>query len=113
MRTGSTQAVIGAPNARGGASHHGNPSAREALSEGVLDILASDYHPPSLLAAAYALAASGACSWAEAMALVTVSPARAARLDSGGDIAAGLRAGLVAGRRRRGLRHVPPVLIPG
>ena len=105
--------VMGAPNARGGASHHGNLSAREALSEGVLDILASDYHPPSLLAAAYALAADGACSWAEAMALVTVAPARAARLDSVGDIAAGARADLVAVGRRRELPSVRQVWIEG
>jgi len=96
--------VMGAPNARRGTSQHGNLSAREALAAGTLDILASDYHPPSLLAAAYSLAAEGACSWPEAIALVTAAPARAARMNDRGDIAAGLRADLVV----VGSRHERP-----
>jgi alpha-D-ribose 1-methylphosphonate 5-triphosphate diphosphatase len=88
--------VMGAPNARRGGSHMSNLSAREALGAGVLDALASDYHPPSLLAALYALAGSGACSWSEAAALVTSAPARLAGLADRGSIAPGMRADLVA-----------------
>ncbi len=105
--------VMGAPNARGGSSHHGNLSARAALRDGVLDILASDYHPPSLLAAAYALAADGVCSWAEALALVTTAPARAARLEHRGDIAPGMHADLAAVGRRQGLPSVHQVWVDG
>jgi alpha-D-ribose 1-methylphosphonate 5-triphosphate diphosphatase len=105
--------VMGAPNARSGRSHHGNGSAREVLASGWLTVLASDYHPPSLLAAAYALADEGACSWAEAMALVTAAPARAAGLSDRGRIAAGARADLVAIGRRSGLPAVAGAWVAG
>ena len=105
--------VMGAPNARRGTSQHGNLSAREALAAGALDILASDYHPPSLLAAAYELAAEAACSWAEAIALVTTAPARAARMDDRGDIAAGVRADLVLVGRRHEQPSVRRVWVKG
>jgi alpha-D-ribose 1-methylphosphonate 5-triphosphate diphosphatase len=88
--------VMGAPNARRGRSHLTNLSAREALALGTLDALASDYHPPSMLGAAYALAAEGLCDFARAIALVTSGPARIAGLDDRGRIAPGLRADLVA-----------------
>lgn len=88
--------VMGAPNARRGRSHLTNLSAREALSAGCLDALASDYHPPSMLAATYQLAEAGACSWEEAVALVTNGPARLVGLTDRGRIAAGLRADLIA-----------------
>lgn len=94
--------VMGAPNARRGRSQHANLSAREVLAAGSLSALASDYHPPSLLAAAYALEAEGECSWPEAMALVTSGPAEAAGLADRGRITAGRRADLVAVRRRAG-----------
>jgi alpha-D-ribose 1-methylphosphonate 5-triphosphate diphosphatase len=95
--------VMGAPNARSGRSHHGNVSAREALAAGALTALASDYHPPSLLAAAYALAGEGACSWPDALALVTSGPARAAGLADRGRLEPGGRADLVAVGERGGL----------
>jgi alpha-D-ribose 1-methylphosphonate 5-triphosphate diphosphatase len=88
--------VMGAPNARRGRSHLANLSAREALAEGCLDALASDYHLPSLLAATYALVADGACSWAEAVRLVSERPAQLAGLDDRGRITPGMRADLVA-----------------
>jgi alpha-D-ribose 1-methylphosphonate 5-triphosphate diphosphatase len=105
--------VMGAPNARSGRSHHGNGSAREALAEGSLTVLASDYHPPSLLTAAYALADEGACSWPEAMALVTAGPARAAGLADRGRIEPGARADLVAVGRRSGLPTVAGTWVAG
>jgi alpha-D-ribose 1-methylphosphonate 5-triphosphate diphosphatase len=105
--------VMGAPNARSGRSHHGNGSAREALAAGSLTVLASDYHPPSLLSAAYALADEGACPWAEAMALVTAGPARAAGLADRGRIDPDARADLVAVGRRSGLPTVAGTWVAG
>jgi alpha-D-ribose 1-methylphosphonate 5-triphosphate diphosphatase len=91
---------MGAPNARRGTSHHGNLSARAALAAGTLNVLASDYHPPSLLAAAYALAEERMCSWPEAISLVTAAPARAALFEDRGDLRPGLRADFIAVGRR-------------
>lgn len=88
--------VMGAPNARRGGSHVANLSTRGALAAGCLTALASDYHPPSLLAAAYLLADSGACTWVEAVDLVAAGPARLARLHDRGAIEPGRRADLVA-----------------
>ncbi len=88
--------VMGAPNARRGGSHVENLSAREALAGGWLDALGSDYHPPSLLGAAYALAAERLCSFAQAIELVAGGPARIAGLADRGTIAPGQRADLVA-----------------
>jgi len=88
--------LMGAPNARRGRSHLTNLSAREALELGVLDALASDYHPPSMFGAAYALAAEGLCDLATAIGLVTQGPARIAGLRDRGRILPGLRADLVA-----------------
>jgi alpha-D-ribose 1-methylphosphonate 5-triphosphate diphosphatase len=88
--------LMGAPNARRGISHYGNLSARGALAEGCLDALASDYHPPSMLVAAYLIAAETGCDWAAAAALVTEGPARLAGLADRGRLAGGCRADLVA-----------------
>jgi alpha-D-ribose 1-methylphosphonate 5-triphosphate diphosphatase len=105
--------VMGAPNARHGRSHHGHLSAREALAAGSVSVLASDYHPPSLLCGAYALADEGACSWAEALALVTSGPARAAGLPDRGRIEPGARADLVAVGRRAALPAVARTWVAG
>jgi len=88
--------VMGAPNARRGRSHVTNLSAREAIASGWLDALASDFHPPSLLAAIYQLSAEGVCTWPQAVALVTSGPARIAQLHDRGRIEPGLRADLTA-----------------
>ncbi|MGH8934259.1 MAG: alpha-D-ribose 1-methylphosphonate 5-triphosphate diphosphatase, partial [Egibacteraceae bacterium] len=87
--------VMGAPNARRGTSHMANLSAREALASGWLDGLASDYHPPSMLAAAYLLAGEPDVGWPRAVGLVTAGPARLAGLADRGVIAPGQRADLV------------------
>ena len=83
------------------------------LEWGWLSALASDYHPPSLLAAAYGLADERLCSWPEALELVTAAPARLAGLTDRGAIAPGLRADLVAVRRRGGLPSVCGVWVAG
>ncbi|MFC5135075.1 MULTISPECIES: alpha-D-ribose 1-methylphosphonate 5-triphosphate diphosphatase [Haloferacaceae] len=45
--------VMGAPNVLRGGSLWDNLSARAAIDDGIVDVLCSDYHPPSLLAAPF------------------------------------------------------------
>jgi alpha-D-ribose 1-methylphosphonate 5-triphosphate diphosphatase len=87
--------VMGAPNALRGASHSGNLSALEALEAGVLDILASDYHPATLLRACLVIAERGLRPLHEALKLVTLNPARAVGLTDRGVLRGGARADLV------------------
>jgi alpha-D-ribose 1-methylphosphonate 5-triphosphate diphosphatase len=86
---------MGAPNALRGGSHIGSLGAAEAVSAGVCDALCSDYHHPSLLHAAFALAARGSCPLPVAWHLVSAGPAAAAGLHDRGRIAPGLLADLV------------------
>jgi alpha-D-ribose 1-methylphosphonate 5-triphosphate diphosphatase len=86
--------VMGAPNALRGVSHSGNLSAREAVDAGLVDCLAADYHPATLLQAAFRLAAEGALSLPAAVGLITAGPAAALGLSDRGRIAPGLRADL-------------------
>lgn len=87
--------VAGAPNVLLGGSHSGNVPARELAGAGVLDILASDYLPSSLLPAAFELVRLGQATLAQAVAMVTVNPARAAGLPDRGVLAQGYRADVV------------------
>lgn len=105
--------VMGAPNALRGRSHLQNLSARDALTDGTLHVLASDYHPPSLLLAVYALADDGVCSLPDAVALATSAPARLLGLTDRGVIAPGLRADLVAVERRAGRPSVTQTWVAG
>lgn len=86
--------AMGAPNALRGVSHSGNLSAREAVDAGLVDCLAADYHPASLLQAALGLVAAGAASLPAAVALITAGPAAALGLGDRGRILPGLRADL-------------------
>ncbi len=45
--------VMGAPNLVRGESQWGNLGSRAAIDEGLVDVLVADYHPPSMLAAAF------------------------------------------------------------
>nr|WP_254456306.1 amidohydrolase family protein [Paeniglutamicibacter quisquiliarum] len=87
--------VAGAPNVLLGGSHSGNVSALDLAKAGVLDILASDYLPSSLLPAAFELARLGHATLPVALAMVTANPAAAAGLDDRGILRAGYRADLV------------------
>ncbi|BDG20176.1 amidohydrolase (plasmid) [Thermus thermophilus] len=87
--------VMGAPNALRGGSHNGNLSAHEALREGFLDALATDYLPDAALRAAFRLAAEGLLDLPRAVALVTRGPALAVGLADRGALVPGLRADLV------------------
>lgn len=93
--------AMGAPNALRGLSYSGNLSAREAYEAGVLDILASDYHPSAILPAVIALAEVGNGGLAASVALASANPAKALGLDDRGRIAEGLRADLAIAERGR------------
>jgi len=88
--------LMGAPNALRGGSHSGNLSAHAALEAGVLDGLAADYHPASLLHAAFKFARDGLSSLPDAVKLITRNVARAANLTDRGALEVGLKADLVA-----------------
>ncbi|TXI04059.1 MAG: alpha-D-ribose 1-methylphosphonate 5-triphosphate diphosphatase [Rhizobium sp.] len=93
--------AMGAPNALRGLSYSGNLSAREAYEAGVLDILASDYHPSAILPAVIALAEIGQGGLSASAALASANPAKALGLIDRGRIAKGLRADLVIAERGR------------
>ena len=87
--------AMGAPNAMRGQSYSGNLSARQAHAEGLLSILAADYHPAAILPAIRRLAEVDANGLAGAARLATVNPAKALGLADRGAIAPGKRADLV------------------
>ncbi|HZF79386.1 MAG TPA: alpha-D-ribose 1-methylphosphonate 5-triphosphate diphosphatase, partial [Rubrivivax sp.] len=101
--------VAGAPNVVRGGSHSGNVSALELAREGVLNALSSDYVPGSLLLAAWLLRRDGGFSLSEAMAVVSLNPAKACGLSDRGAIASGLRADLVRVKEVYGLPVVRDV----
>ena len=85
--------VAGAPNVMLGHSHSGNLSAREAVTAGAIDVLCSDYYPAALLDAVFALRDACGLDIAQAFALVTINPAKAAGIaDEVGSLAVGKRA---------------------
>ncbi len=89
--------VAGAPNILRGGSQSGNIAVRDLLNEKLVDILASDYVPRSLLDAAFMIAADPALDYdlPAALRMVTKTPAEAAGLGDRGEIAAGRRADLL------------------
>jgi alpha-D-ribose 1-methylphosphonate 5-triphosphate diphosphatase len=88
--------LMGAPNVVRGGSHSGNVSARELAEAGVLDVLSSDYVPISLLQAAFQLSGEvEAISLAQAVRMVTSTPAAAIGLTDRGTLEPDLRADLV------------------
>ncbi|MDO8411566.1 MAG: alpha-D-ribose 1-methylphosphonate 5-triphosphate diphosphatase [Phenylobacterium sp.] len=92
--------AMGAPNFVRGGSHSGNLSARESAEAGVLDILASDYVPLSMLRSAFMLIDDLGWAPQDAMATVSSAPARSLGLEDRGEIVAGQRADLVRVSRR-------------
>lgn len=89
--------IAGAPNILLGGSQSRNVAVAELLARGLLDVLASDYVPRSILDAVFALAADDAfdLTLADTVRLATLAPARAVGLEDRGAIAPGQRADLV------------------
>jgi alpha-D-ribose 1-methylphosphonate 5-triphosphate diphosphatase len=104
---------MGAPNYYRGGSHCGNLSCHDALREGLVDILCSDYHFPSLLACALRMVDEG-MPLSSAMRLLTLNPARHLGIDQTvGSIEEGKRADLVAFHPRNGYADVAQVWVSG
>ena len=104
---------MGAPNYFRGGSHCGNLSCVDAHNEGLVDILCSDYHFPSLLAAVFKMIGDGT-PVSTAINLVSLNPARYLGLDSEtGSIEAGKSADLVAVETRGGFGIVSHAWVRG
>jgi len=74
--------LVGAPNILLGGSHSGNMSAAQAINEGVVDILCSDYYPAALLHAIFIMHEKYGQDLAKMFQLVTLNPAVAVKMDS-------------------------------
>ena len=74
--------VGGASNILRGGSLSGNLNIQEAVGKGLIDVLCSDYYPPSLLYAIFKLNAEGTVPLNEAVNLTTLNPAKATNLDT-------------------------------
>ncbi|MBP1967518.1 phosphonate metabolism protein PhnM [Paenibacillus aceris] len=88
--------VAGAPNVILGGSHSGNLSAAEAIADGCIDILCSDYYPAAMLHAVFQLAGPHRHNLVEMFKLVTLHPAQAVNIDEEhGSIRVGKKADLL------------------
>ncbi|WP_159587376.1 alpha-D-ribose 1-methylphosphonate 5-triphosphate diphosphatase [Chelativorans xinjiangense] len=89
--------VAGAPNMLRGGSQSGNVAVHDLLAEGLVDILASDYVPRSMIDCAFMVAGERALDIDLPMAvrMVTSAPARACGLDDRGEILPNLKADLI------------------
>ena len=97
--------IAGAPNLVRGGSHSGNVGVAALLAEGLVDALASDYVPASLVHAAFV----AGVGLPEAVGMISAAPARLAGLTDRGAIAVGLRADLVRVRVFEGVAVVRQV----
>lgn len=95
-RNSGIAVLMGAPNLVRGGSHVGAISVRDAVSAGLVDILCSDYHYPSLFTAPFVTAENNLMSLENAWKMVSEKPAQAAGLgDRKGRIAIGYDADLL------------------
>jgi len=94
--------LMGAPNMVMGQSHSGNVSALELARSDLLDIFSSDYVPSSLLHGAFQLHRELGWSLPRAVNLVSLNPARVARLEDRGALEEGRQADLIRVREHDG-----------
>jgi alpha-D-ribose 1-methylphosphonate 5-triphosphate diphosphatase len=105
--------LAGAPNLVLGRSHSGNIAVGDLASEGLVDILSSDYVPASALHGAYRLHRVHGLALPAALAAVSRIPAERVGLDDRGEIAPGRRADLVRVRAAGDVPLVRAVWVTG
>lgn len=88
--------IFGAPNILRGKSQSGSMKAIDAIHKGIADCICADYAPASLIVSIFQIASSTELDLPSAIRLVTVNPAKAARLDDRGEITPEKRADLIA-----------------
>jgi alpha-D-ribose 1-methylphosphonate 5-triphosphate diphosphatase len=93
-RARGMRTIMGAPNALLGRSNTNNLSAIDAIRAGVVDVLAADYHPASMLQSVCNLAARGVVPLHEGIRMVSLNAAQAAGLTDRGSIEIGKLADL-------------------
>lgn len=85
--------LAGAPNIMLGGSHSGNLNAKDAIMEGCISILCSDYYPPAMLHSVFKLHREADYPLVEGFKLITLNPAKAVQMDDEiGSIEAGKKA---------------------
>ncbi|PTM91463.1 alpha-D-ribose 1-methylphosphonate 5-triphosphate diphosphatase [Mycoplana dimorpha] len=94
-RAAGEHIVLGAPNVVRGGSHNGALDATEAVRAGFCSVLASDYHYPSPIHAAFKLARPDFGDLAETWSLVSANAAKAAGLEDRGILQPGMRADMI------------------
>lgn len=105
---------VGAPNVVRGVSHDKNLRAVDAIKAGAADILCSDYHPSSMLAAAFKLYDEGTADLPEAVRMISLNPAQALGADSElGSIGLGKAADLIVADRYDSLPWVTHTIVGG
>ncbi|HUB62162.1 MAG TPA: alpha-D-ribose 1-methylphosphonate 5-triphosphate diphosphatase [Puia sp.] len=104
---------MGAPNYYRGGSHCGNLSCQEAIAEGLVDILCSDYHFPTMLGSFVKMIEDG-IEPPDAVNLLSLNPAKMLGLsEHTGSIEVGKRADLVACSGERSFAAVSQVWVDG
>ena len=106
-RAHGMKTVMGSPNVVKGGSHSGNVSAGAMAEEDLLDGLASDYVPVSMVHGAFLLHQRHGLPLHQAIAMVSRNPAEMTGLTDRGEIAPGKRADMV---RVRAIGDTPAVL---
>lgn len=105
--------VMGAPNVLKGQSTNNNLSALEAIEADAVDMLCSDYYPPSLLQAVFLLHRSG-CGMPRAVNMASRNPARALGIDGTvGSLEVGKAADIITVREWREFPAVTGVWADG
>lgn len=103
---------VGAPNiVRGGSTGKGM-SAIDAVAAGHVNILCSDYYPPSILHAVFFLAKHTA-SLSEAVAMATLAPAKALKLDHLGSLEEGNAGDVIVVKKRNETPVVTNTVVSG
>lgn len=106
--------IAGAPNILLGGSHSGNMSAAQAIQNGSVDILCSDYFPQALLHSLFVMRDKYGQTLPEMVNKVSLNPAKAMGIDHDyGSIEPGKKADLVIADILDGYPVVTHVLVDG
>jgi alpha-D-ribose 1-methylphosphonate 5-triphosphate diphosphatase len=104
---------LGAPNYYRGGSHCGNLACSEAMEEGLVDMLCSDYHFPTMLGSVVRMIGDG-ISPSKAVNMVSLNPARLLNFDrETGSIEVGKRADIVVFAGKGSVASVSEVFVDG